>query len=224
MTKNFIVLLTTILVDQMTEPDEKLYQIIAALKGAGMLAAEAIAEMTAQHLKTLTQPFDKKLKTAWMAKLCKELVDNHDSLIPRTPEALLALGLEEITPSIASTVAQEAFGLFYGPAVDDYYGCRMAIVLDLIDVGEYHFDKKKIKIENVNPDYVRVSLLTWLPQTEWKSFHKLLVSTAQILVEASDEQVETIQKVIKKKFALAEKRVLLGAIDSIIDHFNAVDG
>ena len=140
------------------------------------------------------------------------------------PDGLLALGIREISLDVANAVIQDVFGVFYGPGVDQFYGVRMAIALDLIDLNEHHCDKTKIDTDDVNPEYVRGSLLTWLPPEEWKDFHKLMVSTAQMIVESPDaKQDRVIRKITKKKFGAADKTIVLGMIDSIDDYFAVAD-
>lgn len=224
--RSFVLLMANIILDQMEEPDEALYRILNALVTAKLLTPEAVAATNARHLKTIVAPHDKSLNTAWMVKLCKTLVEKNDGLVPTTPQDLLALGVKELSPGVANSVVQDAFGLFYGPVVDDYYGIRMAIALDLVDLEEYHFDKYKIDASNVDPIYVRESLLSWLPQQEWKGFHTLMVSTAQLLLETPDRsnREAAIKKIIRKKFGQSDKRSLLTMVDGIIKYFDAANG
>lgn len=145
-------------------------------------------------------------------------------MVPTTPEALLAVGIKEMSATVANSVIQDAFGLFCGPVVDHCCGCRMAIALELIDLEEHHFDKTKIDPDKVDPICVRESLMAWSPQQEWKGFHNLMVSTAQMLVEGPDNQVNEIRKIVRKKFGPADKNTLLGMTDSVVECFEVANG
>ena len=217
--RTFVILIGWTILDQMGEPDEAFIRIIAALKASGLLTPESIAASNAKRLREIISPHDKTLNTGWMVKLCKILVEDHDSIVPSTAEALVALGVKEITHSVASSVIQDAFGYFYGPAIDQFYGCRMVVALELIDLEEHHFDKSNIDPDTVQPTYVRESLLSWLPQQEWKDFSKVMVSIAQMLVEAPEGQANSIRKIIRKRFGPADRNFLLGMADSIVEYF-----
>ena len=217
--RTFVILIGWTILDQMGEPDEAFIRIIAALKASGLLTPESIAASNAKRLREIISPHDKTLNTGWMVKLCKILMEDYDSIVPSTAEALVALGVKEITHSVASSVIQDAFGYFYGPAIDQFYGCCMVVALELIDLEEHHFDKSNIDPDTVQPTYVRESLLSWLPQQEWKDFSKVMVSIAQMLVEAPEGQANSIRKIIRKRFGPADRNFLLGMADSIVEYF-----
>ncbi len=218
--RSFILLLSITILDQLEAGDEVLYQILLAMKTANVLTPASIAQKTAAELKDIVRPFDRSLKTAWMVKLCTAIEDDHDGLVPASLQSLLDLNISEISHGVASEFIQEAFGLHFGPVVDTYYGCNMAIALELIDLEEHHYDKSKIDASKLDPTYVRESLLSWLPQAQWKEFHTLMVSTAQLLTEGTNnKQVESIRKIIRKKFGPDDKIALLGMVDSIIKCF-----
>ncbi|CAB9520232.1 hypothetical protein SEMRO_1085_G239530.1 [Seminavis robusta] len=157
--------------------------------------------------------------------MCKSLEDNHDGLVPWDAASLMELAKPEISVSVANTVIQDVFGIYAGPVVDYYYGTRMAVALDLIDVAEHHYNKRKIDARLVSPVYVRESIMSWLPQEDWKDFHTVLVSAAQILVEPpNDNQVDKVKKLVRKKFGTADKVLVLGMIESIIEYFGISNG
>ena len=221
----FIVLLTATIVDNMEGPDDTFYKILRSLKEADLLTPQAIANSTAANVKKIIGRHDKSLSTAWLVKLCKLLVTKYDSKVPEKIDDLLSLSstVSQINASIANTVCQEAYGRFYGPVVDYYYGTRMAIALDLVDIEEYHWDKDKIDASKVEPTAIQSSLLEWLPPQEWRDFHKLMVSTAQLVVEpANENQPAEIKKIIRHNFTPNNKAVVNGMVDSIREFFEVI--
>jgi endonuclease III len=221
----FIVLLTAIIVDNMEEEDDAFYKILRSLKEADLLTPQAIANSTAAKLKKIVGQHDKSLSTAWLVKLCKELVTKHDGKVPEKIDDLLSLSgtVSQINASIANTVCQEAYGRFIGPVVDYYYGTRMAIALDLVDVAEYHYDKDKIDANKVEPTAIQSSLLEWLPPQEWRDFHKLMVSTAQLIVEpASQDQPAAIKTIIRHNFTPNNRAVVNEMVASITEFFGVI--
>ena len=111
----------------------------------------------------------------------------------------------------------KAYGCFYGPVVDNHYGTRMAIALELIDFTEHQqSDKFEINPREVMPHFVRESLLSWLPPREWKSFNKVMVSLAQILVDQADDDTMTeVKKIINLRFGNRDKVMLRRLVDDI---------
>ena len=213
----FILLLTAAISDNMCGSDQALLEILSALKDAKLLSQEAIANSTASALKKIVSPHDKHLRTAWIVKMCGVLVNKHNGSIPASIQELLALEIPEISIAVASTVTQQGFGWYYGPVVDQFYGTRMAIALDLIETLQYHSDKFKIKADHIEPHYIRESLLQWLPPREWKGFHTLMVSMAQIIVDdpSNKDKIQTIKKIMEKRFPAADKLMLAGMIEHV---------
>lgn len=220
--RNFILLLTFTIADNMKENDDALLKILESLKTANALTPASIASLGARGLSKIVAPHDKGLKTQWIVQMCNVLDKEHGGKVPSKPQEILAIGLPQITSWAATAVSQEACGWHYGPVVDHYYGIRMAFALDLIHIAEYGHDKYKINfLRDVYPNQVQASLLTWLPTREWKGFHKLMVSTVQMIVEAKDRtaRMEDLQKIVRKNFMLNDKNLLLGMLENIEEIF-----
>jgi endonuclease III len=217
----WMVLLTTVLLNQMHETDQKVFAILQALENADLITPETIADTTAETLKALTKPHDPNLPTAWLVEMCKALVEKNDGLIPVSIEGLLDLKVKAINGNIATAVCQDAFGWLYGPSVDTFYVPQMVVALDLIDVSEHGNNKKLIDAANIDPNIVRASLLTWLPASEWNGFNTLMVSTAQLLMEPTKEhQLKDIKKIMKSRFVEDDSNLLLGMAKSIEEVFS----
>lgn len=223
--RTFMLLLTYAIAEHMTENDEALLKILDVLKAANAITPAAIAQLGARGLKKIIAPHDNGINTAWLVQMCNVLVNEHGGKVPSKIEEILAMGIAQITTGVATAVCQDAFGWYYGPVVDYYYGVRMAIALDLLHLTPYGDDKFEIDPDRVDPDQVRESLMTWLPTRDWKNFHKLMVSTVQIIIETDDVMArkEELQNIIRKHFVTNDKNLLFGVIEDVHKRFLVED-
>jgi len=217
--RSFVLLVAAIIFDQKHVNDSAAMDVLQALVKSGFFTPQAFADTDAKHLKSIVSPFDSKLTTKWMVDLGKALVNEHDGKVPATRTALKELPLTVINPTVVNTVFQDALGHFYGPTVDNFYGTGMAVALGLIDIEEYDcIEKKEVSPKDLDVDKVQSSLMTWLPQHEWKDFDKLMADVAQIVVE-DDGGEKAIKRVIRKKFLRNDRKLLFKMVDDIAEYF-----
>jgi len=183
-----------------------------------LTSAEAVCGDDANRLQEIIGEYDdKNLVGAAIFTVATNLNTNHDGIVPRDKEGLLAIDVED---TVASLLMQHAFGST--DIVAGLHARKILTALDMLDWEETKAENKKdVKMADLPPGRVKKSLKTWLPKGESVGFHDTMDSIGSLIAARRSGEWGRLTTVINTNFSVKDKKVLLEMVQHISQFYFA---
>lgn len=172
-----------------------------------MISAEQISQKTVAEVQTVISS-----ESDGTAKLGKVIHDVSTSLMAEKFGGVVPCEASELKElKIDETVSGLLLNHVFGDT-DLVIGLntrKLMVALDLFDWEESGVDERiDVKMAKVPPNYVKASLLTWLPQGEKRHFQELMEPLATAIGDYKNGFWGSLTRTLKKHFKPSEKDLL----------------
>ena len=184
-----------------------------------LLSAKNLASIDTGELVEIIHSHDKKNNLAeHLQTVCKSLAGRkHKGNLPSSVGELKELKIDDF---VATTLLQECFGVYTGPAIS-LDTRKIAIAINLVEWEEYGESKESINMIDVKAAKIRKSLQSWIKPEDAISLHSLMSHMAKMLTgKGNTRQVGRVKAMVKKKFGAADKIEIIRMIDAIVAQYN----
>jgi len=180
--------------------------VVLALAEADMISAEQISQKTVADVQAVVSEVD---TTGKIAKAIHDVstnlsVEKFGGIVPCDASELKELKIDE---TVMGLLLNHVFG-----ETDLVIGLntrKLMVALDLFDWEESGAEERvDVKMAKVPHNYVRASLLTWIPQGETRHFQELMEQLSSAIGDCKSGFWGSLIKSLKKHFAPKEKDLL----------------
>ena len=176
------------------------------LAEADMISAEQISQKTVAEVQAVLNDVDAVGK---VAKAIHDVstnlsVEKFGGIVPCEASELKELKIDE---TVMGLLLNQVFG--ETELVIGLNARKLMVALDLFDWEESGAEERvDVKMALVPPNYVKSSLLTWIPQGEMRHFQELMEPLATAIGDHRSGFWGSLMKSLKKHFAPKEKDLL----------------